>query len=75
MFNIVVLLFTGEQFLSPEDLLETASQGGLLCRGEVMRKSLVDGDFQGCWFRLEPDDLSVDDESPPYLPQHRERLS
>ena len=23
MFNIVVLLFTGEQFLSPEDLFET----------------------------------------------------
>ena len=42
MFNIVVLLFTGEQFLSPEDLLETGvflgdgvrrqAEGGLLCR-------------------------------------------
>lgn len=27
MFNIVVLLFTGEQFLSPEDLLETGAGG------------------------------------------------
>ena len=52
MFNIVVLLFTGEQFLSPEDLLETGvflgdevrrqAEGGLLCTVDI----LLNGCFQ-----------------------------